>query len=306
MKTLFYTIFTAIFLICFSACKKEHVNQKPIADAGMDQTVQLPVDTAILTGSGQDNDGHVVGYVWSQVSGPNTAFIATNGSSSTNIRSLVAGVYVFQLLVTDDKGASGIDTVSVNVLPPVIVMLSLQPVSNPAEVHVWGNTTDLEGSTPSSPEIGVASWTSGSQVGMRALLKFDLSSIPTTATIVSAKLTLYSNPTPLNGDGIHANYGTDNAMLIEEVNTSWDPAAVKWTNQPGVTSTNQIVIPSTTQSLLDLDDIDVSLLVSDMVHNSNFGFSLRLQNETPYNSRIFCSSKYSDPAKYPRLVIQYE
>jgi hypothetical protein len=33
---------------------------------------------------------------------------------------------------------------------------------------------------------------------------------------------------------------------------------------------------------------------------------LQLQNEATYNSRIFCSSKFNDVKKHPKLVIVYE
>ena len=116
---------------------------------------------------------------------------------------------------------------------------------------------------------------------------------------------LYSDPTPLNGNQVDANYGTDNSMLIQQITQSWSTSTVTWVNQPVATSTNQVVIPTTTSSLLDLN-IDVTTLVAGMINNNmNFGFLIRLQTETPYASRIFCSSKYSDAAKHPKLVVIY-
>ncbi len=310
MKLFFFSFLTIVAVVTFTSCQKEHVhriNQVPTADAGPTQIIQLPKENASLNGSGKDNDGHIVAFLWSQLSGPNTATIMNNAADSTSLNGLIAGVYVFQLMVTDNMGATGVDTVSVTVNSPQIVTLKLQPDHNPTEVHISGNSNDIEVTSPQAPEIGAASWTVGGiTIGMRALLKFDLSSIPSTATILSAKLTLYSNPTPLNGDQIHANSGPDNTMLIEQVTSSWDPNTVKWTNQPDVTTDNQIVIPHTTQSSLDLVDIDVSQLVSSMLSdNSNNGFFIRLQTEVIYNSRIFCSSKYPDATKHPKLVIEY-
>jgi hypothetical protein len=81
---------------------------------------------------------------------------------------------------------------------------------------------------------------------------------------------------------------------------------VKWNNQPSATTTGQITIPSTTQSRLDLPNIDVTAMVSNMVkNNANHGFFIRLQNEVIYTSRIFCSSKYADASKHPKLTIVY-
>ncbi|HEY6956839.1 MAG TPA: DNRLRE domain-containing protein, partial [Flavisolibacter sp.] len=132
-----------------------------------------------------------------------------------------------------------------------------------------------------------------------------LSSIPSSATITSAKLTLFSTTTPLNGDLIHANSGPDNTMLIQRVTGSWSEATTNWANQPGGDAASQIVIPHTTQPFLDLVDIDVTNQVKAMVAGSNNGFLLKLQTEAIYNSRLFYSMKAADTTKRPRLVVQY-
>ena len=143
-------------------------------------------------------------------------------------------------------------------------------------------------------------------VGQRGLVKFDLSTIPANATILSAKLTLYSNPTPNNGDLIHANSGPDNTTLIQRVISTWTASTVKWTNQPSTTSANQIVVAHTSQPFLDLVDLDVKAMVQSMIaSNSNNGFMIKLQTEAIYNSRIFASSFYGDATKHPKLVIEY-
>lgn len=201
------------------------------------------------------------------------------------------------------------DTVTVTVTVQVPVYdtsrLTSQPNCNENEVHLYGAVGNDQ-SDPTAPEFGAEAWTSGgSNVFMRALLKFDFTDIPVNARIVSAKLTLYSNPTPLNGNPPNANFGTDNTMLIQRVTSSWNKTA-NWNLLPTSTATDQIIIPHTPLSKLDLIDIDVSKLVSEMVKaNNNFGFLLRLQNEITYNSRIFCSSKYSDVTKHPKLVVEY-
>ena len=183
--------------------------------------------------------------------------------------------------------------------------LNLSPSPNPLELHLFGYL-DFDGSDPNAPEIGAAAWTSGgSPIYMRAALNFDLSTIPVTATIQSAKLSLYSNPTPLNGNGSDANFGTDNSLLIQQITSPWSANTAKWTNQPITTATNQIVIPHTSQNQLDLLNLDVTQMVRDMVASASYGFFLVLQNEVIYTSRIFCSSKYSDGSKHPRLSVVY-
>jgi hypothetical protein len=190
---------------------------------------------------------------------------------------------------------------------PVYKSLTLQPTNNPTEVHIFGNNNGIDESSDVAPEIDGAAWTTGGDtIAVRGALAFDLSSIPASAIIDSSRLTLYSNPTPLNGNMIDANYGAENALLIEQITGSWVASSVTWTNQPTATSSGQIVIPSTTQNFLDLPDIDVTAMVGDMVkNNTNYGFLLRLQTEVAYNSRIFCSSKYSDSTKHPKIAVWY-
>jgi len=105
-------------LVCTS-CKKETspsiTNQHPVADAGPDQAVILPVDITELSGSGNDADGIIVSYKWSIVSGPSSATILDAGAAVTKVKNLVQGIYEFQLTVTDNGGASGADDVFVDV-----------------------------------------------------------------------------------------------------------------------------------------------------------------------------------------------
>lgn len=302
----------AALSILFYSCEKEEIinNKIPVAEAGESQTVQMQKGYAVatLTGAGADSDGKIVAYLWSQIAGPNSSDIINEGAASTEVYMLISGTYLFQLMVIDDDGATGVDTVSVIVKGPLSTTITLQPNKNPNEVHIYGNGT-LEGSGPANTEIGAVSWTNGPVIGMRGAFKFDLSSIPSTATITGAYLSLYSNPTPLNGhhpNEIRANDGTDNTMLIQRITESWIAASVTWNNQPASTASNQVTIPHTASPFFDLIDIDVTELVKDMTGaNPNYGFLIKLKTEVIYNSRVFCSSFYNDSTKHPKLVVTY-
>jgi hypothetical protein len=52
-------------------------------------------------------DATIVSYNWSQVSGPNTATIATPNAATTTVSGLVAGVYVFRFTIKDNFGFIG-------------------------------------------------------------------------------------------------------------------------------------------------------------------------------------------------------
>lgn len=305
-QPLFFVAFTAI--IFHTACTKDvHENKVPIVDAGSAQSITLYVDSITVTGSATDADGKITAYLWSEVSGPDGAYIVNPGSASTKIDNLKQGQYIFQLMATDNSGATGVDTVTINVNPPVVQTLTLNPSNNPNEVQVTvlgaQNTSGAGG-----PEVSIDAWTSGGQTWLlREYFKFDLSQIPVTATIISANLYLYSSPMPLTGDLVHANAGTDNSMVLQQVTSDWSTGTIGWYSQPTVSASNQIIIPHSNQSVLDLN-LDVKNIVASMISlNENFGFSLRLQNEVIYNSRIFVSSYNTTyPDKHPKLVVVYQ
>jgi hypothetical protein len=304
MNSTLKSLLALSLLMLAIGCKKDDdfiENKVPVADAGPSKSITLP-DSVVLSGTGTDADGKVVAYLWSQVSGPTTSAIVNPGATSTAIKFSAAGSYLFQLMVTDDKGATGVDTVSVTVIAG-IQTLTLQPANNPNEINLalenGQNATYL-----ANADIPVEAWTrNGYSFTVRSLLKFDLSTIPSNATITSANLYLYSYPNPpLNGNLTDANFGTNNSMWVQQVTANWSPTSVTWATQPSVTTTN-----STSQSTLDLD-LDVTNMVKSMVSgNANFGFLIKLQNETTYNSRIFVASHNSTYAtKYPKLVVVYK
>ena len=297
-----------LFMLAIGCTKDDDFveNKVPVADAGASKTVLL-TDSAVLTGTGSDADGNVVAYLWSQVSGPAASTIVNPGSASTAVKFSIKGSYIFQLMVTDDKGATGVDTVKVTVNQATNGTLTLQPVNNPTEytlVNLGGN--DASGIAHTSLEAD--SWTAGGGTyNLRGLVKFDLSSIPTNATIKSATLYLYSDPKPNTGNQIDANFGTANGLYLQQVTSAWAINTVSWFNQPSVSTGNQISIAHTAQTKLDVS-LDVTAHVASMVNNNaNYGWLLRLQNEVTYNSRIFVSSRNPTyPDKRPKLVVVYE
>ena len=90
------------------------VNKIPVADAGPDQTVGLPKSSFSLYGSGSDPDYDGLSYQWTKVSGPS---VTLNGAATPmlTLTNLVAGVYTFQLKVTDPPGDFATDNVVLTV-----------------------------------------------------------------------------------------------------------------------------------------------------------------------------------------------
>lgn len=103
------------------------VNIPPVANAGADMPITLPVNSVTLNGSGSDTDGTITAYAWTQVDGPSVADLTTPGNASTNANNLAEGIYVFRLTVTDNNSVTGFDEVKIKVNP---IPANLPPIAN--------------------------------------------------------------------------------------------------------------------------------------------------------------------------------
>ncbi|HXB94021.1 MAG TPA: DNRLRE domain-containing protein [Puia sp.] len=280
----------------------------PSVNAGPSQTITLPVDSVRLSGSAHDSSSRITGYIWSQVSGPNTALIADDGSPVTEVYGLSAGTYVFQLMAVDSLGQTGLGTLSVFVKggPVTVVLNTLFPGTNysPYELTLLANSSNPLGNNRDI-ELLAETWTiGGTEVWGRSYFKFNMSPIPAGANITSATLVLFSDTIPENGDLIHANYGTTNDFWIQRVAANWDQNT-NFNTQPAVDSIGGVHVPQTSQPFLNLS-LDVTTMVNNMAKNGNNGFVMRLNTEQIYNSRIFCSSLYSDTTRHPYMTVTYK
>jgi hypothetical protein len=91
------------------------VNQPPTASAGPNQTIVLPTNSVTVNGAGMDNDGSIVGYQWTWLTGPTHYSITDPNSASTSITDLEEGTYTFRLTVTDDDGATATSHIAITV-----------------------------------------------------------------------------------------------------------------------------------------------------------------------------------------------
>jgi hypothetical protein len=89
---------------------------KPAPNAGNDQEVVLPVDSVTLSGKLADTTVHVVSYSWTKVSGPDAGTIISPSLTSTLVKGLVQGNYIFRLTAIDENGIHGTDDVAINVI----------------------------------------------------------------------------------------------------------------------------------------------------------------------------------------------
>lgn len=120
-------------------------NKAPVADAGPEKELTLPVDHTTLDGSKSSDDQKITTYLWQQTKGPNEVHIENADAAVATVTGLEQGTYVFTLTVTDERKLQSSDAVTVIVReevdqPPVARVLPSAPVSLPV------STVSLDGS----------------------------------------------------------------------------------------------------------------------------------------------------------------
>lgn len=129
----------------------------PVANAGINQNIQLPLDSVMLIGSQSvAYSGSIKTYSWSQLSGPSQSVIVNKNAAVARATGLVEGIYKFQLTVTDNIGKSATSTVTIAVeaapLPPVADAGANQNITLPA------NIITLDGSKSVAPGDKIVSY----------------------------------------------------------------------------------------------------------------------------------------------------
>ena len=111
-------------------------NLPPVAVAGDDYEVSLPLHHLTLNALKSSDDGNITVYKWSLQSGPDSTtppLILTPDHPVTNVTGLGVGTYVFHLLVEDNSGNTGSDQISVTIKQDT----NQAPVSDPGpNVHI--------------------------------------------------------------------------------------------------------------------------------------------------------------------------
>ena len=194
-------------------------------------------------------------------------------------------------------GAASLPTVSLTGSGAICVTLSPSAdavISSTSPALNFGNTQELNS----------LAWLDNGQTIMRSLLNFNLSSIPATATIGSAKLSLFYNPTSTEGNG--QQYGFFNESQIRRITGAWNENTVTWNNQPPSVETNQVILHTNTSSTQSYPNIDVTQLVNDLrINPGSNGFMLKLTVEQAFQALLFASREHPNSALRPRLNVCY-
>ena len=155
-------------------------NIPPVANAGEDKLIHLPPNSTTLNGSAShDTDGSITSYKWRKISGP-AATIVNDAVVSPTINALTYGVYSFELLVTDNRGATAKDTMVLTVNNP--------PVANAgADVSITlpANSVTLSGASSADIDGSIVAY-NWRQVGGTAVTISSASVVQTIVTFTTA------------------------------------------------------------------------------------------------------------------------
>jgi Tol biopolymer transport system component len=132
----------------------------PVAIAGVDKSIILPVDSIFLYGAASyDPDGYIRLWKWTKISGPDPIYISNTDSANTTVDNLHAGIYLFELKVTDGSGLVAKDTLQVIVDDPAINQPPVVWAGNDTTIILPANTIILNGVfTDPENNIAAISW----------------------------------------------------------------------------------------------------------------------------------------------------
>lgn len=95
---------------------KPPTNLPPVARAGRNITISLPLTWTILSANESTDDIKITQYLWRQISGPLASVIQNSSSMVANATLLTLGDYLFEVTVTDESNNNATDRVKITVI----------------------------------------------------------------------------------------------------------------------------------------------------------------------------------------------
>lgn len=95
---------------------KPPTNLPPVARAGKNITISLPLTWTLLNANESTDDLKITQYFWKQTSGPTLSQILNVNSSLANATMLTLGDYTFEVTVIDESNNNASDVVKITVI----------------------------------------------------------------------------------------------------------------------------------------------------------------------------------------------
>jgi hypothetical protein len=133
-------------------------NTAPVANAGADRAITLPINSSSLSGSGTDADGTIASYQWQQVSGPSTSTLSATNAANITVSNLQAGTYTYRLTVTDNDGATDTDDVIVTVTAAAVNQAPIANAGTDRVITLPTNSASLAGNGSTDPDGTISTY----------------------------------------------------------------------------------------------------------------------------------------------------
>jgi len=135
-------------------------NGAPTVNAGPDQTIQWPTNTAALDGTASDDGlppGSTLTTTWSKVSGPGTVAFGNPSATDTTATVGASGVYVLRLSAGDGSASVTDDVTATFNECPTVTIAPVDVIDWPADtVNLQGSVTD--DALPPLPNVLTRTW----------------------------------------------------------------------------------------------------------------------------------------------------
>lgn len=217
-------------------------NKAPVASAGSNVTITLPVATTTLDASGSsDADGTIASYAWTQVSGPVTTTIASAATAKPVITKLsAAGIYVFRVTVKDNDGATATDDVTVTVKAASTNKAPTANAGGNVSITLPATTAQLSGSDSKDPDGDIASYAWSQVSGPVTALLSSTSAVNPSANKLTEAGTYVFKLTVTDNDG---------ATATDQVTVTVKSASANKAPVANTGSNVTITLPATTAQL---------------------------------------------------------
>ena len=119
----------------------------PQAYAGKDSTIAATIISYSLKGSGNDPNGLLINFSWSELSGPTSGTITNPNAMLTSVSGLGTGIYKFELKVTNTVGLIGKDTLTISngiaILPVTLTDFFAKTVDRKTVMVQWKTSSEI-------------------------------------------------------------------------------------------------------------------------------------------------------------------
>jgi hypothetical protein len=291
-------------------------NQAPVVAAGADRTI-LITDTLSLNGTVSDdglpNPPAQVTTTWNKVSGPGTITFGSTTAVDTTAKFSQAGTYELQLTASDGSLTSSdklVVTVSAtsSTPAPAAVVRSYQNGTLPSGAYTGMVDTKITGTYPTVDYGGATTLYLDGSPDTSALLKWNLSDIPTGSTVQGVSLTL--NVSDASSDtyeiyDLKRDWVEGQATWQIAANgTNWQVAGAQGSLDRGTTVLGTVTAASKGSVTIQLNSAGVAV-VQNWINNPTTNRGFIIQDYAGNDGLEFASSENATVANRPKLNITY-